>query len=175
MDVQSAEHLAEDVGHREVLEDPAADFFRQQPELRHYFGLEIQEMFVATALAEPFDQTVEVTLVSVRKQQLHSHVLTKNAVEADFPLQFSHQIDPKTEKPRGGFATLETGQQDDIFAKWRGELERSAILGVVGRHANSLPAGHFSFESPPAATTCVVGGKISAGQLFFVKAGALVQ
>ena len=107
---------------------------------------------VAGALAEPFDQPVEVTLLLVDKPHLHGHVLTQDAVEADFALRFGQEIDLEIEELRDGLVTSKAGQEQDVFAKWRRNCERPVRL-CVRRHAltpNSCPEcrAYSNFSQP---------------------------
>ena len=137
-DVQSRKHLAENVRHREVLKDTAADFFRQQPKFGNQFGVEMHKMLVAGALAEPLDQPVEVALLPVEKAHLHGDVLTQDAVEADFVLRLNQEIELETEELRDGFVTSQAGQEQDIFAQWRRDCERPVRLCIVRHNIPSL-------------------------------------
>jgi hypothetical protein len=124
-----------------VLKNAAPDFFRQQPKLGDHFRAEMHERLVAGALAEPFYNPIEVTLLAVGKAQLGGHALAQDALEADFGSIFGQKIYLEIEEVRDGLVTPKAGQEQDVLAKWRGNCERSVRL-CIRRHAvtpNSCP------------------------------------
>src|SRR5579864_3892944 len=98
--------------------------------------MEVHKGLVAGILAEPFDQAVEVTFVPAGKKHLDGDNLTQDAVEADFPLRLSQQIELETENSRTGLAALKPDQEQDVLAQRRGNCQRPVRL-CVGRHGVS--------------------------------------
>src|ERR1700722_3908484 len=114
--VQAGQNLAEYVRYREVLKNPAADVFRQQPEDRHDASPEVQEIFVARTLTETVHHPVEIPHAVIEQPHLNRDALPDDLIEADFFLKIGDQIDIEIERPRNLLSSLQSGDQQDIGA-----------------------------------------------------------
>jgi hypothetical protein len=94
-----------------MLKNPAAKFFPQQPKSGNQFGAVMHKGFIARALTEAFDQSVEIALLLICKPQLYRHDLTHDPVELDFGIQVGEEIDLQIKKLRDGFLAAKSGQQ----------------------------------------------------------------
>ncbi len=140
-EIEPGKHMFENIGHRKVLKNSALDSFREQPELRHHLGAEVEKIFIAPALAEAPDDAVEIARAAVHLVNFHRDALPDDGVEGDGIGEIRNQGKVELEKMRNLLATLQSGEQQDVRSQRGGYFQRSIGL-CVARHA-CLPGGFY--------------------------------
>ena len=129
-DVQPSEHLFQDVGDGQVLEDAALHFFGPEPQLRGHFGPVMGEVRVAAALRETADDAVEIPLRVAGQPEAYGHALTEQFLEKDLSAVLREQPQLKREELRDCLVALEPREQQDIRSERGGDLEEAIGLSI---------------------------------------------
>ena len=145
VDAQAGEDLLEDVGHGDLLEDPALGIAGQKPELGDDLRLVAGEEVAAhgggnlLALAEPVDDAVEVARRTVGHLERDSDALAEDLVEGDVGARLGEQFELEAEEAGKEFAARELLKQQDVRSQRGRDGHRSVCLAVRRHDRLSLP------------------------------------
>src|SRR5260370_18096341 len=117
VDFMSFMNLVNDLRHGEMLENSAANFFGEQPNLGDNLRAIPDKPLFAWALAEARDQPVEVALLPVELMHLDGHGLTENLLETHIGWHFGEEVQLEVEKLGDGLLASQAGDEQKIFAQ----------------------------------------------------------
>ena len=155
VDAQAGEDLLEDVGHGDLLEDPALGLAGQKPELGDDLRLIAGEEGAAhgggdlLALAEPVDDAVDVARRTVGHLERDGDALAEDLVEGDVGARLGEHFELEAEEAGKEFAARELLKQQDVRSQ-RGRNGHRPVCLAVRRHdrlslpeapVSTLPAG----------------------------------
>ena len=129
--VEPFEHLLENVGHGNVLEDAALRLFGQHPERGHDFHAVLGEDFASLTLANAVADAVKVALLTVEQIQPDGDFLAQELVKSDIGLILRKQVEVKTEQARDRLLAGKSDEQEFIFAQRSRNLHGTILLGVI--------------------------------------------
>src|SRR5712692_2873699 len=128
--VQSRQHLLENVGHGHVLEDTALRPAGQQPKLRNHFHAVMGKGFIAVALAKTAADAAKKSLLAFRKGESDDDVLAQKLVKRDLRMIFGHKIQLDVKELGDPLFNREADQQQRVFAEGCGNCYWPHFLGV---------------------------------------------
>ena len=161
VDAQAREDLFQDVGDRELLEDPALVVPREHPELGDHLRAIDGEgggplgRGDALALGEPAHDPVEVARRAAGHHQGHGDGLAEDRVERDRGGGLGQQIELEAEQPGDGLLAGELLEEQDIGPERRRhgqEPVRLTVLrhGCLTRVAAGSVEARFTVQTRPA-------------------------
>jgi hypothetical protein len=109
--VEVGEHLLEDVGNGDVLEDPALRLLRKEPELRREIQRVGREDRVARALRHADADPVEVLPGVAGERDLGRDLLAQERIERDLAGVLGDALEPEGEEARDRLLPRESRQE----------------------------------------------------------------
>jgi hypothetical protein len=127
--VESAEHLHEDVGDQPVLEDPAVVSLGQTPHSRAKFGPEELKIVVLARSPDLCDDAGEPALKACVCDQADLGVLPDQAMQLDVAAALGHELNVELKEPGDIFRTMDAPDDQHIVVN-SGHLDRNWPFGL---------------------------------------------